>query len=274
MRTFFLFGISLLFSFNVFAQKQYDLVGFLFLENARPINYRLILEQEKLKLNGYSITGIGTDYETKSEVSGSLKEGVLLLSEFQILSTISEEPVANFCFVSLEAMQKGAKKKRSFEGEFIGRLPDSTECARGNVIFADKAKLDKKMQQVQKIQDLIGDKKEKNKLVTLASGETYEAYWTSENFKIHLWDSSQEDGDRVTLIINGERILDNELMRSKKKKVNYSLQKGTNVIELIAENEGAAPHNTTRVELIDKKTKHAILSQLEVGEKLRFKVLH
>ena len=63
-------------------------------------------------------------------------------------------------------------------------------------------------------------------------------------------------------------------MRSKKKKINHTLQKGTNIIELIANNEGRAPHNTTRVELIDKKTKHAILSQLEVGKKVILKIVH
>ena len=89
-----------------------------------------------------------------------------------------------------------------------------------------------------------------------------------------MWDSSVEDDDRVTLIINGERVLDNEVMRSKKKKISHTLQKGTNIIELIAENEGRAPHNTTRVELIDKKIKHAILSQLEIGKKVTFKVIH
>ncbi len=256
------------------AQNNYDLMGALFLDEARPISYRLILAEENGEVNGYTITGIGTDFETKSEVIGTLNKEELYLKEFQVLSTLSEEPVSNFCFIELNALMKGSKKKRSFEGEFVGYLPDSTECARGKVVFADKAKLDKKMQQVQKIQDLVGEKKETNKLVKLKSDETYEAYWISDKFKMHLWDSSQEDDDRVTLIINGERILDNEVMRSKKKKISHPLLKGTNTIELIAENEGRAPHNTTRVELLDKKTKHAILSQLQVGKKLTFKIIH
>ena len=37
---------------------------------------------------------------------------------------------------------------------------------------------------------------------------------------------------------------------------------------------GKAPHNTTRIALIDKNTKHAILSQLEVGKKVTFKIVH
>tara|TARA_B100000900_G_scaffold414739_1_gene442275 strand:+ start:1741 stop:2562 length:822 start_codon:yes stop_codon:yes gene_type:complete len=273
MHKLFLFFFILISHFS-FSQNQYDLIGALFVEDVRPISYRLIFEEENQQINGYSITGIGTDFETKSELSGKFVEDSLFLTEFQVLSTLSEDPISNFCFIDLKAKLKGSKKKQSFEGVFVGRFLDGKECAAGKVVFADKAKLEKKMKQVQKVQELIGDRKQEKKLVKLASDETYEVFWYSDKFKIHLWDSSLEDDDRITLIINGELVLDNEVMRSKKKKISHVLQKGTNIIELIAENEGRAPHNTTRVELIDDKTKHAILSQLEVGKKVTFKIIH
>lgn len=274
MRKFFVHSFFILAANFSFSQNQYDLVGALFVEDARPISYRLIFEEDNLQINGYSVTGFGTDFETKSELSGQFLGDSLFLKEFQVLSTLSEEPISNFCFIDLKAQLKGSKKKQSYDGVFVGRFLDGKECASGRVVFADKAKLEKKMKQVQKVQELIGDKKLDNKLVKLASDETYELLWLSDKFKIHLWDSSQEDDDRVSLIINGVRVLDNEVMRSKKKKISHALQKGTNIIELIAENEGKAPHNTTRIELIDMKTKHAILSQLEVGKKVTFKIVH
>ena len=266
-----------LFILNAFlstAQNQYDLVGALFLDEARPISYRLLLEEDKGHINGYSITGLGTNFETKSELFGKLEGDSLFLNEFQVLSTLSEEPIANFCFIDIRAQLWGAKRKRTFKGVFEGHLLDGSHCARGKVVFADKVKIEKKMKQVQKVQELIGDKKNENKIVKLADNEPYEALWLSDVFKIHLWDSSQEDDDKITLIINGKKLLHNEVMRSKKKKITHPLQKGTNMIELIAENEGKAPYNTTRIELIDKNTKHAILSQLEVGKKVIFKIIH
>ena len=270
------FSLSLFFILSnfSFAQNQHDLMGALFVDDARPISYRLIFEENKGQINGYSITGIGTNFETKSELSGKFNGDSLFLTEFQVLSTLSEEPISNFCFIDLKAQLKGSKKKQSFEGVFMGRFLDGKECASGKVVFAEKAKLEKKMKQVQKVHELIGDKKQENKLVKLASDETYEIFWYSDKFKVHLWDSSVEDNDRITLIINGKRVLDNEVMRSKKKKISHTLQKGTNIIQLVAENEGRAPHNTTRVELIDKNTKHAIFSKLKVGKKVTFKVVY
>ena len=58
----------------IFSQSELDYVGFLFVENARPISYRMILDEDNGVLNGYSITGIGTNFETKSELIGSVSK--------------------------------------------------------------------------------------------------------------------------------------------------------------------------------------------------------
>lgn len=274
MNKYFFLSLFFIYSTFSFAQNQYDLMGALFLDDLRPISYRLIFTEEKGQINGYSITGIGTNFETKSELSGKFNSDSLFLTEFQVLSTLSEEPISNFCFIDLKAQLKGSKKKQLFEGVFVGRFLDGKECARGKVVFANKTKLEKKMKQVQKAHELIVEKKQVNKLVKVSSGETHEIFWNSDKIKVYLWDSSIEDDDRISLVINNERILDNEVMSSKKKKIIYSLQKGTNIIEILAENEGKAPHNTTRVEFIDNKIKHAILSQLEIGKKVTFKVIY
>ena len=65
-------------------------------------------------------------------------------------------------------------------------------------------------------------------------------------------DSSVEDGDRMTVIINGEKVLSNATMFSKNS-ISYPLINGENVVEIIAENEGEKANNTTRIELIDKR---------------------
>jgi hypothetical protein len=82
-----------LISLQAYAQSQFDYMGFLFIENARPISYRIIFDDDNGVLNGYSITGIGTNFETKSEISGTISKKKLALKEFQIISTISEEPI-------------------------------------------------------------------------------------------------------------------------------------------------------------------------------------
>ena len=61
---------------------------------------------------------------------------------------------------------------------------------------------------------------------------------------MQLWDSSVEDGDRMTVIINGEKVLSNATMFSKKNTISYPPTNGENVVEIIAENEGEKANNT------------------------------
>ncbi|MEC8610276.1 MAG: hypothetical protein VXY06_00835 [Bacteroidota bacterium] len=259
--------VMVMLSCNLMAQSH-DYMGFLFLENIRPISYRMIFDDNKGQINGFSITGIGTDFETKSEISGYYSKKSIEIKEFQIISTISEEPISSFCFVEFKAQRKN---KKTFHGDFTGYYLNGEVCASGKVLFSEKAKLEKQLKRVQKVQEII-TKRSENQLTFLQSGDEHTINWESKKFKMQLWDSSIEDGDRMTVIINGEKVLSNATMFSKKKTISYLLRHGENVVEIIAENEGEKANNTTRIELIDKKTKHAVLSELQVGKKITIKV--
>lgn len=228
----------------------------------------MIFDDNKGQINGFSITGIGTDFETKSEISGYYSKKSIEIKEFQIISTISEEPISSFCFVEFKAQRKN---KKTYHGDFTGYYINGEVCASGKVLFSEKAKLEKQLKRVQKVQEII-TKRSENQLTFLQSGDEHTINWESKKFKMQLWDSSIEDGDRMTVIINGEKVLSNATMFSKKKTISYLLRHGENVVEIIAENEGEKANNTTRIELIDKKTKHAVLSELQVGKKITIKV--
>lgn len=255
---------------DINSQSQYDYMGFLFIENARPISYRIIFDDDNGALNGYSLTGIGTNFETKSELSGTISKKKIELKEFQVISTVSEEPISNFCFVELEANRKGSK---TFEGNFKGYYLNGEVCASGKIIISEKAKLEKQMAKVQKIQEII-TKRNDNQLVVLKSGDEHTIDWENNKFKMQMWDSAIEDDDRMTVVINGEKVLSNYSMQNKKKSITYKLMKGENTVQIIAENEGEIVNNTTRIELIDKNNKHAILSELQVGKKIILKLKH
>lgn len=254
--------LMLLMVTQLVAQSEYDYMGFLFLENARPISYRMIFDADEGQINGYSITGIGTDFETKSELSGTFSKKQIEVKEFQVISTLSEEPISRFCFVEFSAQRKN---KKAYQGEFKGYYLNGEVCASGTILFSEKAKLEKQLKRVQKVQEIITKRKD-NQLTMLQSGDVHVIDWESPKFKMQLWDSSIEDGDRVSVVINGEVVLSNTIMFSKKNTINYKLKEGQNVVEIVAENEGEKANNTTRIELIDRNTKHAILSELQVGK--------
>ena len=242
-------------------------MGFLFMEDYRPISYRVVIEEKDGLVNGYSITGSGTSFETKSELSGTFIKKEIKLKEFQIISSKSEEPLSNFCFIDFTVI----KEKKGFSGDFLGAFPDGRSCAEGKIVFAKKSKLDKKIAKAKKLQEVI-TKRLENKPVLLKSGDVHQIGWENKKLRIELWDSAIEDNDRISVLLNGVVFLDNKEIKNKKEVLKLELLSGENILEFVAENEGESANNTTRIELIDRKTKHPILSELQVGKRVKIKI--
>ena len=72
--------------------------------------------------------------------------------------------------------------------------------------------------------------------------------------------------------INNKIILNDFETKNKRKKIKLKLKKGENIIEIKATNLGSSPPNTSRIELVDKKIKYPIMTQLKLGESAIIKI--
>ena len=270
----------LLFNNIGFSQNTFSYLGTLLLSNNTPISFSMEIQEENGIVNGYSLTNINTPDETKSEISGLYfkKDKSFQLQETQILSTNSEAPLNTFCYINTNLSFKGKFGSKHLEGTFTGNFLDSTECAKGKIILMEKKKLEKKITKVKK---KIEKQIEKDKLDTspvkrtqiLKDGDDFTINWESKKLKFFIWDANKEDGDKITLIINGNTVLNDVKTKNKRKKIKYKLQDGENIIEIKATNLGTFPPNTSRIELIDKKIKYPIITQLELGKTAIIKVI-
>jgi len=95
----------------------------------------------------------------------------------------------------------------------------------------------------------------------------------SDKITIYIWDANQEDGDKISLVVNGKYLLKNHTTKRKRKKIKYKLKKGENIIEITAENLGSTPPNTSRIEIVDSKTKYPIITQLELNKTAIIKIV-
>ncbi len=73
----------------------------------------------------------------------------------------------------------------------------------------------------------------------------------SEEVTFELWDNAQIDGDRVTLVVNGERVLSDRELSGTRHGVRALLRPGENVVFLVAENEGRVSPNTAALSVTD-----------------------
>ena len=272
--------ILLILSIMSYSQNKFSYLGTLVLSDNTPISFSIELQEENGIVNGYSITNINNPDETKSEISGFYfkNDKSFQLQETRILSTVSEADLNTFCYINMMLSFKVKFGSKRLEGTFIGNFLDSTKCASGKIVLMERTNLEKK---IEKIKKKIVKKVEKEKTDTtkilqtkiLKDGDDFTINWKSNKLKLFIWDDNKEDGDKIQLTINGNIILDDFETKNKRKKIKYNLQKGGNVIEIKAINLGLSPPNSSRIELVDSKTKYPIITQLELGKSVIIKVV-
>jgi hypothetical protein len=273
--------LFLLLSVNLgFSQNTFSYLGTLILSDSTPISFSLELQEHNGIVNGYSITNINTANETKSEISGLYfkKDKSFQLQETQILQTKSEAALNTFCYINMNLNLKGKFDSKRVQGTFKGNFLDSTECASGKVILMERTKLEKKIEKIKKkVEKKYNEKYQDTSLVKrteiLKDGDDFTINWEGNKLRLFIWDANMEDGDKIELTINGNIILDDFETTNKRKKIKYKLAEGENIIEIKATNSGSSPPNTSRIELVDNKTKYPIITQLELGKTAIIKII-
>jgi len=251
--------------------NEHKYFGAIILENNAPMSFSLDLIEKDGKVSGYSITNHDTEDETKSEIQGLYfkEDKTFQLQETQIIYTKSENPINSFCYIRMNLKTKNRFTKKRLEGNFIGNFLDSSSCAKGKVLLLEKSIIEKKIKKIERKLEKIKQKEVKQEITTteiLKDGDDLNIKWNTKYIKIKIWDSNQEDGDKINLKINNNIILDDFETNNKPKNIKYKLEEGKNTIEIKATSLGSSPPNTCRIELIDKRKKYPILTQLELDK--------
>ena len=268
--------LSILITFNYICLSQIHSVyiGTIVSTNNNPISYKLDFTEDNGIISGYSITNIGTNDETKSKIIGTYvsSEKTLHIKETEILTTNSQEPLENFCFIEMKLEKKGIFRSKKLEGEFNGYFLNKKKCARGRIIMIEEKKLRKIKKKIALNKRERVKEEEKEEEILMKSGEKFT--FNSERKKITLliWDANKEDGDKIDLLLNSATILSNYETKNKARKIRIKLEDGKNIIEVKATNEGINPPNTSRIELIDGKTKYTVDVQLQHDKNITIEI--
>ena len=276
--------LSILITFNYIglSQSHSVYIGTIISTNKNPISYKLDFTEDNGIVSGYSITNIGTNDETKSKIIGTYisSEKTLHIKETEILTTNSQEPLENFCFIEMKLEKKGIFGSKRLEGEFNGYFLNKKKCARGRIIMIEEKKLRKikkkialnKRERVKEEEKEEEEEEEEEEEILMKSGEKFT--FNSERKKITLliWDANKEDGDKIDLLLNSVTILSNYETKNKARKIRIKLEDGKNIIEVKATNEGINPPNTSRIELIDGKTKYTVDVQLQLDNNITIEI--
>ena len=79
-----------------------------------------------------------------------------------------------------------------------------------------------------------------------------------KNIELRLWDDEIQDGDTISLSINGKWILERYMLEKKKKSVFVELKSAESYIVMFAHNEGLYKPNTAAISVIDGGVEHRL----------------
>jgi len=97
---------------------------------------------------------------------------------------------------------------------------------------------------------------------------------TSQELTLAIWDDAVEDGDIVSININGNWIAKGLPVKTRPQFITVKLKAGPNTITFSADNLGSIPPNTSIIEIIDGKKRKSFSLETIPGENNLIKVLY
>ncbi len=181
----------------------------------------------------------------KSTLQGELNNGVLILEEHSQLTGPKDLLVLN----GIYTIHLSGKDCTFMNGKW--RLRRRTKHCREKKVLVDGASF--------KLRKLVDPETLVKKPETDSSGIGYESdrkvivkdevNLKEEYITLTIWDSGYQDGDTITLKLNGKITLEHYLVTKKPYEIILPLKKGENIIELYAENLGYTPPNTAAISI-------------------------
>jgi hypothetical protein len=277
-----LFNLFFLLAFNFsYAQQHYEFFGGIMLNDSISISYKLVFFENKGEIKGYSLTDLGGENETRSNIFGEYNKNSeeLNFREIGIIYTKSPVSQQDFCFINATVRGFDLNKSNTFKTKFVGLFSDNTQCINGQIFMNSSEKVEKRLEKVTKqinktnrISDSIKQRINPIKMMDslnmniLKKNQTLSVFSKSKKVSITIYDGGKEDGDKITIYANKKVVLNNYEANKEKRIISLNLIDDKTSIVIKAENEGKIAPNTVIVEIEDGKNNIKALSNLKQGE--------
>jgi len=253
---------------------KFSYTGTIIIDN-KQLSFSIYFNKKKGKLEGYSLTNIGNQNETKSKLSGLYfkSDKSYQLVETGIIETKSKIDTNSFCFIKMQLFEKGKLGNKRLEGYFTASLKNDSICTEGKILLIPKKKIEKKLKKIEK--KISTNVPLKNETTTiLKSGDEHLLYCKNQIIKVEISDADLEDGDRIELKINDNVVLDNYTTTKKIMTITYNLVKEETNIYVKSISDGKSPPNTSVVKIIDGDNVNPIIAEMKKDQTVKIKLVY
>lgn len=103
--------------------------------------------------------------------------------------------------------------------------------------------------------------------IEITAGKPRELRWSSRQLRLKIWDDKNTDGDRISIFLNSECVLNNYTLTQEGKTLVLELSDGElNTLTITALNNGTMPPNTAHLLLLDGEKEHAVVAHNTPGK--------
>lgn len=253
--------------------------------------YRLSIRDSVGYIRGYAYTYASPD-ETKATITGTIdkQQHTITFKETGIVTSHDVRTKAFMCLInaSLEYV-RDKEGRKLLKGSVTGEETDNTACTGGILtfsnedeikeLFSDHTRSDTVIEMGSHAKKVVAAKTETTPIaeapvlekVTAGLEKVYE--WHTDSVVLEIWDGGTIDEDMVSIGYNSvEYLRKYELMKQKKRLVFPVSKDKTDILVLLAENEGTDPPNTANVRLCDGEKCYNLLSYNKKGQKSLIKI--
>jgi len=284
-RLLYCFAFLLFFCFNAVAQET-TLTGAIVIGKAEFMSYQITYQLTgKNVLSGYSICDINGNEETKSRITGfyNPKNKTLHFEEKSVLKTRSKIPVDEFCLMIVS----GKFEKKAGESVFTGKFESKCRnpeiaCDSGTLVLLTEKGLNQLATKAAKALPVSDSLKKVaevepapinwvRNVVELNAGTVTEFDLKSDSVQFDLVDDRIQDGDKITLLKNGIKVLSGFEITNHVKSFQYKIAREEKEVSftIIADDEGSVALTTIKAALRNGNEVNLIMASLNKGQSVK-----
>jgi len=259
---------------GAFAQKQHlEMTGTMTATGdvSGALSYRLSLDVDGVRVTGTSVTTQNGN-ELKASVSGIMNRDkhLLIFTETKSLGT-SLADTLEMCLFNVMVKWKEKRGTYIASGAFVGKNAQGAICSQGTAELETPATENSPLAPVPKERHKEKATRHQDTAIAATGNRITEGVekrldWQGETCVMSIWDDGIEDGDAVTVLVNGHEMLKGHILTKEKRTFNIAVPPGRHTITIVSESEGVNPPCTAELTLADGATVHKLTAYNKKGK--------
>lgn len=272
------------------------LKGYLGVQGGEVYTYKLVFQDSAGNISGHSYTYLHEGKEVKATIAGRINklDKTLSFQEKEILYNNGFESGTTICLINATLRYKrGDDGREVYAGPISSSDITNVYCGQGTLSFpyaeqlsqlftekpaeatAVKPATVKNTKPIRIVYDtaratkaLPTATKPNKEPDQITAGTQKIIDWHSDTLVVEIWDGSQVDGDKLSVVYDGKMLVSNYAISKERKRLSYApLGGGLSELVFTAVHEGNQPPMTAHVCLWDGAKKHELIVYNGAGQR-------